>query len=60
MSDVIVGVAVSLTGPNGERHACPYQIIQLVGLHAVVHTTIVFFILLNGHMAESQHILTRK
>ena len=43
MSDVIVGVAVSLTGPNGERHACPYQIIQLVGLHAVVHTIIVFF-----------------
>ena len=54
MSDVIVGVAVSLTCLNGERHACPYQIV-VVGLHAVVHKIIFFFFfLLNDHMAESQ------
>ena len=47
MSDVIVGVTVSLTLLNGEIHACPYQFVQLLGLHAVVHTVIV--LLLNDH-----------
>ena len=37
VSDVVYSVAVSFTFLNGERHACPYQTVQLVDLHAFVH-----------------------
>ena len=44
MSDIVVGVAVSFTFLNGERHACPYQSVQLGHLHAFVHKRIIFCI----------------
>ena len=44
VSDVVVGVAVTFTFLNGERHACPYQSVQLGHLHAFVHTRTVFCI----------------
>ena len=37
VSDVVVNVAVLFTFLNVERHACPYQTVQLVDMHAFVH-----------------------
>ena len=50
MSDVVVGVAVSFTFLNGERHACPHQSVQLVDLHVFVHKRNVH--LLHRHLTD--------